>query len=657
MPPRGLQGNAKPKDFKKSFLRIISYYKKHLVKVIFAFIGLFGNTLFVLFANSQFLQGTLSALEYVTDPTKIPNDPEAIGKTGLELIQYKWDSQLGYSSFLFNAIMMVVFFMCGAMCSFMFSRLMGITSRRILEDFRNNLFASMEKLPIKYFDTHTHGELMSRYTSDIDAMRQMISMSIPQTASGVITIVSTFVVMCTKSIELTLVTIIGIVMITFVTKSVIKKSGKHFMAQQKNIGQLNGYIEEMTEGQKVVKVFNHEEIAKEEFGQINQRVCDTYINANKHAFSFGPISNNLNHIQYAVTALVGGILMVTEFRFFKSQGVMSAATIISFLTLTKNFGQPISMVAQQINSVVIALAGAERVFEVMDSEPEKDEGYVTITHGRYENGILVETNNPDDMFIWKHPHNDGTTTLEELKGNVVLDGVDFGYNEDKQVLFDVSLYAKPGQKIAFVGSTGAGKTTITNLLNRFYDIQDGKIRIDGININKIKKPDLRKSQSVVLQDTHLFSDTVMENIRYGRLDATDEECIEAAKLANADHFIRHLPDGYNTQLVSDGSNLSQGQRQLLAIARATVANPAVLILDEATSSIDTRTEKLIEKGMDKLMEGRTTFVIAHRLSTVRNSHAIMVLEHGRIIERGDHDDLIKQGGKYYQLYTGAFELD
>ena len=656
MPPRGLQGTAKPKDFKKSFLRILTYYKKHIVKVIFAFIGLFGNTLFVLFANSNFLQGVLSSLEYCTDPTKIPT--EAIGLTGLDLIQYKWNSPLGYESFITNAILMLIFFISGGLCSFMFNLLMGITSRLILEDFRNSLFSSMEKLPIRYFDTHTHGELMSRYTSDIDAMRQMISMSIPQTVSGVITIVSTFIVMCTKSLELTIVTIFGIFAVTFITKNVIKKSGKHFMAQQMNIGKLNGFIEEMTEGQKVIKVFNHEEEAIEEFTAINNRVCDTYINANKHAFSFGPISNNLNHAQYAITALVGGILMVTGFRFFPSQGVMEAATIITFLTLTKNFGHPISMVAQQMNSVVIALAGAERVFEVMDAEPEEDNGYVSLTYGEYdENGNIVEVDHPTDLFLWKHPHHDGTTTLQKLEGNVVLDGVDFGYIPEKQVLYNVSLFAEPGQKIAFVGSTGAGKTTITNLINRFYDIQDGKIRIDGININKIIKSDLRKSQSVVLQDTHLFSDTVMENIRYGRLDATDEECIEAAKLANAHHFISHLPDGYNTQLVGDGSNLSQGQRQLLAIARAAVANPAVLILDEATSSIDTRTEKLIEKGMDKLMDGRTTFVIAHRLSTVRNSDAIMVLEHGKIIERGNHESLIDQGGKYYQLYTGAFELD
>ena len=655
MPPRGLQGNAKPKDFKKSFLRILTYYKKHIVKVIFAFIGLFGNTLFVLFANSNFLQGVLSSLEYCTDPTKVP---VGVTATGLELIQIKWASELGYQAFIRNAILMLTFFVLGGLSSFMFNRLMGITSRLILEDFRNSLFASMEKLPIRYFDTHTHGELMSRYTSDIDAMRQMISMSIPQTISGIITIISTFIVMCTKSLELTIVTIFGIVAVTFVTKNVIKKSGKHFMAQQMNIGKLNGFIEEMTEGQKVIKVFNHEEEAIEEFTAINNRVCDTYINANKHAFSFGPISNNLNHAQYAITALVGGILMVTGFRFFPSQGVMEAATIITFLTLTKNFGQPISMVAQQMNSVVIALAGAERVFEVMDSEPEKDDGYVSLTYGEYdENGNIVEVEHKTDLFLWKHPHHDGTTTLQKLEGNVVLDGVDFGYIPEKQVLYNVSLYAEPGQKIAFVGSTGAGKTTITNLINRFYDIQDGKIRIDGININKIIKSDLRKYQSVVLQDTHLFSDTVMENIRYGRLDATDEEVIAAAKSASAHSFITKLENGYDTVLEGDGANLSQGQRQLLNIARAAISKAPILVLDEATSSVDTRTERHIERGMDRLMQNRTTFVIAHRLSTVRNANAIMVLDAGEIIERGTHDDLLAMKGRYYELYTGKKELD
>ena len=655
MPPRGLKGNNKPKNFKQSFKRVLGYYKNHLPRVILSFVGLLLTTVLSLVATSRFMQQVLDALDYVTNPSINEGFEGLVGK---DLVMAKWNSPEGAKAFTIACILMLSCFLLSALFNFMYERLMVKVTRSILEDFRNSLFESMEKLPIRYFDTHTHGELMSRYTNDIDATRQMISQAIPQTVSSVITVVATFIIMCLKSIELTIVTILSLVVVLLVTKSVIKKSGKFFMKQQKEIGTMNGFIEEMIEGQKVIKVFNHEKKAVEEFNEINENVCSAYINANKYAFAFGPISNNLNHIQYALTALVGGLLMITGFRIFPAQGVMTAPIIIVFLTLTKSFGRPISMVSQQINSVIVALAGAERVFEVMDTEPEADNGYVTLTYGEYDkNGNIVEVDHKTDLFLWKHPHGDGTTTLQKLEGNVVFDDVDFGYTPDKMVLHNVSLYAKPGQKIAFVGSTGAGKTTITNLINRFYDIQDGKIRIDGININKIKKSDLRKSQSIVLQDTHLFSDTVMENIRYGRLDATDEECIAAAKLANADYFISHLPNGYQTELVSDGSNLSQGQRQLLAIARAAVADPAVLILDEATSSIDTRTEKLIEEGMDQLMKGRTTFVIAHRLSTVRNSQAIMVLEHGVIIERGDHKSLLAQKGKYYQLYTGAFELD
>ncbi|MCI5939390.1 MAG: ABC transporter ATP-binding protein [Bacilli bacterium] len=655
MPPRGLKGNNKPKNFKQSFKRVLGYYKNHLPRVILSFVGLLLTTVLSLVATSRFMQQVLDALDYVTNPSINKGFEGLVGK---DLVMAKWNSPEGAKAFTIACILMLSCFLLSALFNFMYERLMVKVTRSILEDFRNSLFESMEKLPIRYFDTHTHGELMSRYTNDIDATRQMISQAIPQTVSSVITVVATFIIMCLKSIELTIVTILSLVVVLLVTKSVIKKSGKFFMKQQKEIGTMNGFIEEMIEGQKVIKVFNHEKKAVEEFNEINENVCSAYINANKYAFAFGPISNNLNHIQYALTALVGGLLMITGFRIFPAQGVMTAPIIIVFLTLTKSFGRPISMVSQQINSVIVALAGAERVFEVMDTEPEADNGYVTLTYGEYDkNGNIVEVDHKTDLFLWKHPHGDGTTTLQKLEGNVVFDDVDFGYTPDKMVLHNVSLYAKPGQKIAFVGSTGAGKTTITNLINRFYDIQDGKIRIDGININKIKKSDLRKSQSIVLQDTHLFSDTVMENIRYGKLDATDEECIAAAKLANADYFISHLPNGYQTELVSDGSNLSQGQRQLLAIARAAVADPAVLILDEATSSIDTRTEKLIEEGMDQLMKGRTTFVIAHRLSTVRNSQAIMVLEHGVIIERGDHKSLLAQKGKYYQLYTGAFELD
>ena len=532
---------------------------------------------------------------------------------------------------------------------------MIVVSQSALKDIRDDVFKKMQRLPIKYFDTRTHGEIMSCYTNDVDTLRQMLSQSIPQLINSVITLVSVFIIMCIYSIPLTLLVIVMVIIMMFVIKVVGGGSAKYFVKQQMQVGKVNGYIEEFIDGSKVVKSFCHEEKAMEEFDVINEELFHTSSMANTFASILMPIMGNISYIHYSLTAILGSILVIScEGTIF----AITTGTLLSFLSFTKTFTMPITQLSQQFNSVVMALAGAGRVFKILDEEPEVDNGYVTLVNV-YENerGELVETTEHTNRWAWKHPHHDGTLTYTEVKGDVVLDSVDFGYVPEKTVLHDVSLYANPGQKIAFVGATGAGKTTITNLINRFYDVQDGKIRIDGININKIKKDDLRKSMAVVLQDTHLFTGTIKENIRYGRLDATDEEIYEAARLANADSFIKHLPDGYDTFITNDGANLSQGQRQLLSIARAAVANPPILVLDEATSSIDTRTEKLIEKGMDKLMEGRTVFVIAHRLSTIRNAQAIMVLENGRIIERGDHDDLINQHGKYYQLYTGAFELE
>ena len=538
----------------------------------------------------------------------------------------------------------------GVITAFSYNRIMVNVSQGTMRRLRDDLFSKMESLPIKYFDTHAHGDIMSVYTNDVDTLRQLLSQSIPQIINSIITMAATLVTMIILNPALTVISILTAAVMLLVTSNFSKLSGKYFIRQQIDLGTVDGVLEEMLDGQKVVKVFCHEEAAKREFHEVNERLRDSTNKANRYANLLMPINANIGWISYALVAIVGAILGINGLA-----GV-TIGTVVTFVGLNKSFTNPITQVSQQINFVVNAAAGAQRVFDLMDQTPEVDEGYVELVNAvEDENGNLTESPVRTNLWAWKHPHKaDGTVTYTKQEGGVVFDDVDFGYNEDKIVLHNISLYAKPGQKIAFVGATGAGKTTITNLINRFYDIADGKIRYDGININKIKKPDLRRSLGMVLQDTHLFTGTVMDNIRYGKLDATDEECIKAAKLANADGFIRRLPDGYNTMLTGDGANLSQGQRQLLAIARAAVADPPALILDEATSSIDTRTEKLVQAGMDALMKGRTTFVIAHRLSTVKNSDCIMVMEQGRIIERGTHDELIEAKGKYYQLYTGNF---
>lgn len=549
---------------------------------------------------------------------------------------------------LLHAIMRVaIFYLIGAIASYIYTRIMVNVSQGTLKNLRDDMFTHMEELPIRYFDTHYHGDIMSTYTNDIDTLRQMISQSMPQFLNSIITIVSVFVSMLLLNVPLTIVTLLMIGVTLFATKKIGALSAKYFIAQQKDIATVNGYIEEMMNGQKVVKVFTHEEESIENFNRLNDQLFHSADNANKFGNILMPVNAQIGNISYVLCALVGGVLALNGI------GGFTLGKLASFLTYNKSFSQPVNQLSMQLNNIVMALAGSERIFKLLDEEPETDEGYVTLVRARKENGQIVESKERTGMWAWKHTHQaDGSVDYIELKGDVVFDDVDFGYNPDKIVLHNVDLYATPGQKIAFVGSTGAGKTTITNLINRFYDIQDGKIRYDGININKIKKDDLRHSLGIVLQDTHLFTATVMENIRYGKLDATDEEVIAAAKLANADTFIHQLPDGYNTLLTGDGANLSQGQRQLLAIARAAIADPPVLILDEATSSIDTRTEKIVQDGMDKLMAGRTTFVIAHRLSTVKNSDCIIVLEQGRVIERGNHDKLMEEKGKYYQLYTG-----
>lgn len=557
-----------------------------------------------------------------------------------------------FGGLLAAILKMAAIYLCGIVAVYVQNRVMAIVSQGVLKTIRDDMFAHMQTLEIKYFDTNTHGDIMSRYTNDTDTLRQMISQTIPQTLSSAVTVVAVFGAMCALSWHLTVFVVVSIAMMLLITGKVAGKSGKFFVKQQKSLGDVNGYIEEMINGQKVIKVFCHEDATKADFDKKNEELFENAYNANKFANVIGPVNNNLGHLQYVLVAVLGGLLSVGGI------GGLTFASVAAFMQLSKSFVMPINQLSQQLNSVVMALAGAERIFDLLDEKEEADEGYVTLVNAKKNaDGTLEESEKRTGLWAWKHPHEDGSVTYTELKGEVRFFDVDFAYTEGKDVLHDITLYAEPGQKVAFVGATGAGKTTITNLINRFYDIADGKIRYDNININKIKKSDLRRSLGIVLQDTNLFTGTVMENIRYGKLDATDEEVFKAAKLANADGFIKRLPDGYNTMLTGNGANLSQGQRQLLSIARAAVADPPVMILDEATSSIDTRTEALVQSGMDALMKGRTVFVIAHRLSTVQNSDVIMVLDHGRIIERGNHEKLIAEKGVYCKLYTGAFELE
>ena len=557
-----------------------------------------------------------------------------------------------FSSLLRAVILMGCLYYAGVIATYVYSRLMVNIGQGVLKRVRDEMFAHMQRLPIRYFDTHPHGEIMSLYTNDTDTLRQMISQSIPQTFYSLVSVVAIFGVMLSISIPLSILAVLMVLLMMKVTKDIGGKSGRGFIAQQTDLAKVNGYIEEMMAGQKVIKVFNHENAAKHDFDVLNEKLCQSATTANAYGNMLMPIIGNIGYLQYVLTALIGSVLSISGI------SAITLGALASFLQFTRNFIMPFSQISQQMNAIIMALAGAQRIFDMMDETQETDEGYVTLVNARYNHdGELVECAERTEIWAWKHPHSDGSVTYTRLCGDVRFEDMTFGYTPEKTVLHNVTLYAKPGQKLAFVGSTGAGKTTITNLINRFYDVEDGKIRYDGININKIRKDDLRRSLGIVLQDTHLFTGTIMENIRYGRLDATDEEVYAAARLANADGFIKRLPHGYETVISGEGEDLSQGQRQLLAIARAAVADPPVLILDEATSSIDTRTEAIVQDGMDRLMSGRTVFVIAHRLSTIRNSDAIMVLEHGRIIERGDHESLLAKNGTYYQLYTGALELD
>ena len=634
MPPRpgpGTHGPVNLKAFDKSTMkRLLSYLGAYKLQFILVLVCIFAAALTSVLG--------MTYLETIIDdhikPLLLSSDPN-------------------FSGLLSVIVEMAAVFMIGVVASLVQGLLMARVGQGVQTTIRNQMFSHMQKLPIRYFDTHTFGDVMSHYTNDVDTLRQMLSQSIPQTLSSIVTIVSIFVTMIVTSPVLTLFVVVTMSTMLLATKSIGGNSAKYFKSQQKDLGSLNGYIEEMITGQKVVKVFCHEEKNKEEFDRRNKELQDSGTKANIYANILMPIMMNLGNLQYALVAMAGGSLAILT-----KENFITLGGITVFLQLTKNFTRPVSQISQQINSIIMAMAGAERIFRLLDEPVEEDHGYVTLVHAvEHPDGTVTESSTRTGVWAWKHPHHDGTVTYTKLTGDVRMFNVDFAYEEGKTVLRDVSLYAKPGQKIAFVGATGAGKTTITNLINRFYDIADGKIRYDGININKIKKPDLRRSLGIVLQDVNLFTGTVMDNIRYGKLDATDEECIAAAKLANAHDFITRLPQGYQTVLSGDGSGLSQGQRQLLSIARAAVADPPVMILDEATSSIDTRTEAIVQRGMDQLMKGRTVFVIAHRLSTVQDAAAIMVLDHGKIIERGTHDDLIAMKGTYYQLYTGAFELE
>lgn len=646
MPPIKRYATQKPKDLKGTVGRILSYLKPHVGKMIVVFCCIL-------------LQVGCNIMATAT-LTPLLNGLSATPGADIKLTGIAELDKLALSGVVEDKIKYLVTLVVAVACVYLISLLVNYILNRILitiststiKRMRNELFAHMQKLPIKVFDTNTHGELMSRYTNDLDLLNDFVARCIPQVFSSALTIIGVFTAMIVLSWKLTLVMVVMLVLMALIVKFIGGKSKTNFVKQQAAVGKLNGYIEELVEGQKVVKVFNHEQKAIAEFDVINSEWQKVAGRANAYANIMGPIMNNMSHFFYAGLAVLGAIIAINS-----DSPLAYVGIVATFLMYIRNITMPIQQISQQVNMLFMAVAGGERVFALLDTPAEVDDGYVTLVYANIaEDGTITESETRTGHWAWKHPHGDGTITYTELKGDVRFEDVTFGYDEDKTVLHNVSLYAKPGQKIAFVGSTGAGKTTITNLINRFYDVPDGKIRYDGININKIKKADLRRSLGMVLQDTHLFTGTVMDNIRYGRLDATDEECIAAAKSANAHNFIKHLPEGYNTLISRDGENLSQGQRQLIAIARAAVADPPVLILDEATSSIDTRTEWLIEKGMDALMEGRTTFVIAHRLSTVRNSNAIMVLEKGVIIERGDHDDLIAQKGKYYQLYTGMFEL-